>query len=394
MNDDHRVAEIRAIVQHLARALSTARLYSQEHPRMGAALAAILDPLQELLRKTPELTLVVVEEDLLYRGKPLDPSPHTRSVAKLLSSHGVGHVAFFAGVAASDFRQFLRWVGGEEKIAAFKKLRAKIRVGGVDVPASAEEGGEAPVTSVQELSEARLAELGSCYRAIGDEAPTDPRPLISLVAGFITAFRREANPLLALAPLRMVDEYTFTHSVDVGILNIAQGMSLGIEGQTLHDLGVAGMLHDAGKIFVDREIIGKPGQLNEAELAVMRTHPSRGAQYLMNQPGVSPLAVISAYEHHMRFDLQGYPSPGKGWTLNLASQVTMISDTFDALRTRRVYKAPWDFPKVCGHMLTLAGAQLNGDLIVNFLNLLAELGEDLPPLPEDGTVPVRQCYCE
>ena len=197
------------------------------------------------------------------------------------------------------------------------------------------------------------------------------------MAGFITAFRQSANPLLALVPIRMQDEYTFTHSIDVGILNIAQGMALGIEGQMLHDIGISGMLHDVGKIFVDKEILNKAGKLDDAEFAIIKEHPSRGAQYLMNQEGIPRLAVFSAYEHHMRYDLSGYPKIPEGWELNICSQMTMISDTFDALRTRRSYKAPWDFSKASGLMLGLAGSQLNPDLTLNFLKTLAHLGEDI-----------------
>jgi HD-GYP domain-containing protein (c-di-GMP phosphodiesterase class II) len=204
-----------------------------------------------------------------------------------------------------------------------------------------------------------------------------------MVSGFIEAFRQNANPFLALVPIRMQDEYTFTHSVDVGILNIAQGMALGIEGQMLHDIGIAGMLHDAGKIFVDREILNKPGKLDDYEFEMIKQHPTRGAQYLMNQDGIPRLAVFSAYEHHMRYDLTGYPKAPSGWALNIASQMTMISDTFDALRTRRTYKGSWDFSRVSGLLLSLSGTQLNPDLTLNFLKALAQMGEDIESFSED-----------
>lgn len=67
------------------------------------------------------------------------------------------------------------------------------------------------------------------------------------------------------------------------------------------------------------------------------------------------MAVICAYEHHMRYDLSGYPPPPNKWRLNLCSQITMISDTFDAIRTRRAYQSTLDFPKASGLMLKLAG---------------------------------------
>ena len=105
---------------------------------------------------------------------------------------------------------------------------------------------------------------------------------------------------MALVPLREMDEYTFTHSLNVCILNLAQGMSLGFKGQLLHDFGIAAMLHDVGKQFVPEEILNKPGNLEEDEWEFMRQHTLRGAEYLLNNPGIPRLAVICAFEHHMK----------------------------------------------------------------------------------------------
>lgn len=391
--DQHRLL-LQEILRQLSQVLATAALYAPGHPRVVAGISPVLDPLQQFLKREPELTLVIINDDLLFQGKPLDRNPHTVRVAKLLASLGAGHIRFLPGLDAADLRLLVRCVCGQQTLDALRGSQAKIRLGSVDVPTGEGEGAVTPIESFEQLNSAQLDELQTLFTGIGSQEPLNTRALVSLVAGFIVAFRREANPLLALVPLRRIDDYTFTHSINVGILNIAQGMSLGIEGQLLHDLGVGGMLHDAGKIFVDREIIQKPGKLTDEEWTIMRSHPARGAQYLMNQQGIPILAILSAFEHHMRFDLQGYPAPPTGWQLNLCSQMTMISDTFDALRTRRIYKDPWDFAKVSSHMLAIAGAQLNQDLVINFLKLLGELGETLPPLPPDDTVPVRQCYCE
>lgn len=115
----------------------------------------------------------------------------------------------------------------------------------------------------------------------------------------------------------------------------------------------------------------------------MKRHPSRGAQYLLNQPDVPRIAIITAFEHHMRFDRSGYPQVSASWELSLCSQMTMISDTFDALRTRRIYKDSWDLPKISGHMLNLGGAQLNPELTLNFLNVLKQMEARAPEHREE-----------
>ncbi|MFA5514873.1 MAG: HD domain-containing phosphohydrolase [Desulfuromonadales bacterium] len=391
-NDAQQVRRVQLLLGHLLRALTSASLYAPDHPQVLAAIPGILDPLQRYLAHRSELSLIFTREDILFAGKPLERNPQIRRIARIFADLEIGHIRFLPGVEAADLRQLIRCAAGQEDLAALKVPGSRVQVGSVEVPPTEEQ--EAQIASFEDLSPEQLDDLQALFGAIGAQDKIDVHNLVSIVKGFVTAFQREANPLLALAPLRRFDDYTFTHSINVGILNMAQGMSLGIDGQLLHDLGIAGMLHDAGKLFVDRKILNRPGKLTEEEWIIMRSHPSTGAQYLMNQEGIPTLAVIAAFEHHMRYNLQGYPPTPPGWRLNLASQMTMISDTFDALRTRRVYKDPWDFAKASGLMLEIAGTQLNPDLTMNFLKLLARLGEKLPPMAADEDVPARECYCE
>lgn len=369
-------------------AIGTAFLYSVDHPQVAHSIPRLAETLRQFLGDEGEQTLVFANDLILYQGKPLERDVHTDRLAKNFARQRIGFVRFSVGVTAVELRQLLRVVVGVEGRETLREQATTIRIGDIEVSDGSDGSGEVrAISSFEDLSQEELGRLVTLYEQIGNQEAFNLRDLTQMIAGFIAAFRREANPFLALAPLRMLDEYTFTHSVNVCILNLAQGMSLGIGGQTLHDLGVAGMLHDAGKIFVDKQIVNKPDRLTDAEWEIMKQHPSRGAQYLLNQPGVPRVAVVSAYEHHMRFDLNGYPKPPPGWRLNLASQMTMISDTFDALRTRRVYKEPWDFPKTSGHMCNLAGSQLNPDLTMNFLRVLGNMGEASPEARERGLVP-------
>jgi HD-GYP domain-containing protein (c-di-GMP phosphodiesterase class II) len=394
MSDNQNIIQLREILRHLAKVISSAALYSPEHPSVLSGIPGLIDPLQQFLAREPELSLIMADGVMLYLGKPLEQSPHVLRLARLFTKLGIGFVRIMPGVDAADLRQLIRCVCGIENLDILRTHSAKISIGLVDADTNGDDDSETTAETFGQLTVRQLENLKETYDGIARQDRTDFRHVISLVAGFVASFRREANPLMALVPIRNFDEYTFTHSINVGILNIAQGMSLGIEGLLLHDLGIAGMLHDTGKTFIDRQIIQKPGGLTEEEFAVVRSHPSYGAQYLMNQNGIPAVAVISAYEHHMRYDLQGYPKAPSSWQLNLCSQMTMVSDTFDALRTRRIYQGAWDFPKVCGRMLEVAGSQLNPDLTINFLKILATLGETLPEQPLDDAIPARNNYCE
>ena len=361
------------MIRNLAAALSTAALYSPDHPQVMEHYARLTDSFHSLLSKDAELLLALVDGELLYLGKPLAKTANVERLLRYGTEQKVGYIRFAKGFSTVELQQLVKVLLGKAQFDSLQQMTSEIQVGSVDI--SAEHAR--PIASFEDMTDEEKQGMQNQFDRVADQQDLEVEKISSVIAGFIEAFRQHANPLLALVPIRMQDEYTFTHSVDVGILNIAQGMALGIEGQMLHDIGMAGMLHDVGKIFVDREILNKPGKLDDHEFAMIKEHPSRGAQYLMNQAGIPRLALFSAYEHHMRYDLKGYPQPPQGWKLNICSQMTMISDTFDALRSSRAYDDSWDFSRASGLMLQLAGEQLNPDLTINFLRTLANMGEDI-----------------
>ncbi len=362
-------------LQQMSSILATAALYSLEHNRVALLLPRFQDTLSSLLNSQQELTFFSIKKDLLYDGKPLPGTPHTQRIASRLQSRNIEFISFHTGINYDEIILFFQVALGVAAVEDLDQQAPHIRYGLIDI----QDNNDAPrpIARFEELTPEELQSLEEFYASLSNKDECDIKETVQIVAGFVAAFQQQANPLLALVPLRMEDEYSFTHSLNVAILNIAQGMSLGLDEDLLRDVGVAGMLHDAGKIFIDKEIIRKPGQLTEEEWNKMRQHPSRGAQYLMSQDGIPKLAILTAFEHHMRYDQTGYPQMPKTWKTNVCSQMTMISDTFDALRTKRSYKEPWDLPKICGLLLNIAGTQLNPYLVMNFLKLLGKMGEDV-----------------
>jgi HD-GYP domain-containing protein (c-di-GMP phosphodiesterase class II) len=195
----------------------------------------------------------------------------------------------------------------------------------------------------------------------------------NLVTDLIAAIRHESSVLLSFSPLRVLDEYTFTHSTNVSILNLAQAMALGIKGEELHEIGVAALLHDTGKLYVPEEVLNKPGKLTDTEWESIRQHPQKGAEYLLENPGIPPLAVVVAYEHHMQYDNSGYPQVSKDWRQNICSQMTAISDFFDAMRTKRIYRDDLETNIIADQMAKMSGTAFNPILTRNFLVLIEQM---------------------
>jgi len=162
--------------------------------------------------------------------------------------------------------------------------------------------------------------------------------LEQVVWSLMDALQRATREILPLAPLKTHDDYTFVHSVNVSLLTLAQARSFGIEGSRLHAIGLAAFLHDIGKLKIPLEVLNKPGKLEGEEWRIMMSHAQEGATHLCGVEAVHPLAILVAYEHHMRYDGQpNYPIPRVNRRPTLASQLTSISDVYDAICTTRPY---------------------------------------------------------
>jgi HD-GYP domain-containing protein (c-di-GMP phosphodiesterase class II) len=374
MNSDH-IDTYREIVRQLVMAASTATLYAIDHPQVtrlcGAAHLSIVDAMGSEL----EIAMIAINDEIVMAEIPLKNCYYSERLARLLKSRGIGHLKILHKVTPAEIRQLVVAISRNKPGEDDARSTENIRFGKVEVRHSEEKGRE--IAGYEDLTEDELTTLVNTFDKIADRQSFDVAGITNIVTGFVGAIRNQFNPLLALVPLREMDEYTFTHSLDVCVLNLVQGMTLGITGPLLADIGVAGMLHDVGKIFIDREVLNKPGKLDEDEMAHMRQHPRRGAEYLLSCPGIPRLAVLSSFEHHMKYNLTGYPSAPSDWQLSLSSQMTMISDIFDALRTRRVYHTPSDFEQIERLLLEKAGNELNPSLTRNFLKVMKRLSVEL-----------------
>jgi HD-GYP domain-containing protein (c-di-GMP phosphodiesterase class II) len=148
--------------------------------------------------------------------------------------------------------------------------------------------------------------------------------------------------LVGLTTLRDYDDYTFTHSVNVCIFSVSIGKRLGLPRSQLFDLGMAALVHDVGKGRVPVEVLTKQGKFTPEEWRQMQGHTWLGALNLFKLRGLSDVpyrSMITAYEHHMKVDLTGYPESIRPRQLSVFSKIIAVADVFDAATSSRVYKA-------------------------------------------------------
>lgn len=170
----------------------------------------------------------------------------------------------------------------------------------------------------------------------------DAEQCLPLVDEIASSVERNPGALVSLARLKTHDTYSYMHSVAVCALMVSLGRRLGQDEAATREAGLAGLLHDIGKAMMPLEVLNKPGALTGAEYAVMKTHPERGGELLVEGRGASPIAIDVCLHHHERPDGTGYPHKLGGPALSLHARMGAVCDVYDAITSDRPYKDGWD----------------------------------------------------
>ena len=144
--------------------------------------------------------------------------------------------------------------------------------------------------------------------------------------------------MVNVVDLRTFDDYTFSHSVNVAVLSVVMGTVLGLNRTRLNDLAMGALIHDIGKVFIDRNVINKPGRLNTDEFLEMKKHSQKGYDYLKAHSQVSEQALKVVLLHHEQFNGNGYPFGYSGDQIDFFARIVCVADVYDALISDRPYR--------------------------------------------------------
>jgi HD-GYP domain-containing protein (c-di-GMP phosphodiesterase class II) len=371
--------EIFRVISNVNAAITNMRLYSDEHPQVHHYLENAHFELMKFLLDKPETTLLLFQDEFVCDQKPVRyRGPHVAQFIQTLGKLAIERITFVSGVTKQELHDLLRDLTSPEQ--EYVHSSDHIKLGKLDIridPEAAGPEGGLPLTQQAEtlaampsLCEAKLEDIKEIYSKIARHQRIDPRGLGDVVNTFVRAFSYGMSPIRMLASLKSVDEYTFTHVVNVCILTMSQAESLGFKGEHLYQIGIASALHDAGKLFVPAEILSKPGALTPEERSIIEAHTVRGARYILELEGLPKLSVLGALEHHIRYDGTGYPLISRGWKPNIVSQMIAISDVFDAMRSRRCYKEPKSVELIIKILKSEKGTAFNPVLVDNFIKLI------------------------
>lgn len=195
-----------------------------------------------------------------------------------------------------------------------------------------------------------------------------------LVQSMVDLMLQEESTLLGLTTLRSYDEYTYNHSVNVAILSIAMGQRLGYHKRELGELGMATLFHDIGKVELPLELLNKPSEFTPAEWEIIRKHPVYGVKTLLKLKGLQEQAIrmiMASFEHHLNYDLSGYPRLVTPRKVSLFGRIASIADCYDALTSARVYnRTPLVPDRALSFMMKKSGTAFDPILLKIFVNVV------------------------
>ena len=226
---------------------------------------------------------------------------------------------------------------------------------------------------VQEAREAYRSSALALDQVLSDVQlgrPIDTKACQALVKRNLESMLRTESAMLWLARLKSQDLYTSLHCLSVSILAMGFGTHLGLPDEKIELLGLAGLLHDVGKMKIDPAILNKPGKLTQEEFEHIKLHPSFGYQALCSQDDIPAAAVQAAHGHHERLDGRGYPQGLDGYQIPFITRVVTIVDAFDAITSHRAYDDARPIQTAYDVLRSGADKQFDGALVQEFIRWL------------------------
>lgn len=304
--------------------------------------------------------------------------------AQRFSSAGVQRIEFDTGVDASAYHAFLEELltrvalthGLRDRpIPAITAPRATpIRFGAVGVRGDAESEDEAIDAELEERERLDFSEEADVVTWMHDEVLASHHlPLAeaeAVVHSLAHAMHGSSRALIPLLTLKEFDQYTTTHALNVSVLAMGLSERLGLSPREVRNYGVAGLLHDLGKVKIPPEVLRKPGVLTAEEFELMRSHTVQGAKLILEADRHLDLSAVVAFEHHIMIDGGGYPTRCTRRDCHHASRLVHVCDVFDALRTHRPYRVAWDTASILAYIEKRIGTEFDPVIAEAFLSMI------------------------
>jgi putative nucleotidyltransferase with HDIG domain len=357
--------------------------YPASHPSIRQPMLELDKILAQALGRVPEVSWGVIDGAMFFEEHLfINPSTAIADMTNRMMEKDIGRIIVESGLSFDELQNFIRLFSA--KGSGIDALVERMGLEAISHIRLLRQGDEHVDTLEEELAEQDgendyLVTYGQALNAIRDICRDIERgripssaPVIRAVDRMVGITMQEPSTLIGLTMIKDYDSYTFNHCVNVGILSMALGASLGMDVMSVKLLGIAGELHDIGKTLISKQILNKPGKLSSDEFNEIKRHSELGNKIIREMDGLDPLIAQIVLGHHLRFNRCGYPEWAQKLPFNQMIDIIAIADTYDAITTLRVYQQPINPRSALNEMQKLTGTFLDGALVARFIEMMGK----------------------
>jgi putative nucleotidyltransferase with HDIG domain len=372
------MSEPASFLNAFAHALAVMTLYPEGHPSRESAIDSSYEDLSDLTKTGARPSFTFLDDEVVYGREALRDLKQW-AWGRRLTAAGIQRLEFERHVSRDEFETFLQEILARLTLSEIDTTEQRqvrslgVRFGAVGLQGQSEAPREPLAIATLNVT---LDEEAETLRWLQQEVESRGRiPLLeaeTVVRSLAVAMHRESHIVLPLVHLKEFDQYTTTHSLNVSVLSMGVAETIGCSPAQVRMFGVAGLLHDIGKIRIPLEVLTKPGKLSPEERELMNRHPADGARVIIQTDGDLDLAAVVAYEHHIMLNGGGYPTVHYSRGCALASRLVHVCDVYDALRTRRPYRDAWSSADAEAYLKDRSGIEFDPDLVAAFVKMLRD----------------------
>jgi HD-GYP domain-containing protein (c-di-GMP phosphodiesterase class II) len=388
-----------AFLRELAKARQSATLYPAGHPERLALGNELLQRVRALQDRTsPQHPSLFVDRGGFYLGPTLLPreSLALGKLAEDLERTGVESLTFAEGIGAEHLDRLLSVLAGDP---LDDHDLGGLRINVVRPLHRDEDQWEERLRELRRAYAGGITALRGAASRVAAGEPVDLAGASTVVSRLHDEVERDPGYGLLLSAVKSYDEYTYFHMVNVCLLSVALGQLIGLRRDQVMVLGLGGLLHDIGKVYVPHDVLMGTGRLDEEGWRLVQRHPVDGAGLLLSTgDGLYHPAASILLEHHAAYDRSGYPDLHDHGP-SVPSRLVAVADSFDAVTSKRSYRDPLDRHGALELLASAAGHGLDPRAVVAFQRLLGRFpigslvrltnGETAVVVRQDGKDPAR-----
>ena len=319
-------------------AISSLKLYPATHPSVTNTVDELYISLRKLIGEKNRIVIAVTRNIPVLDGIPIyESNSHLQAFTKLIQEKGIELIIIKSSLKKKELAPFIELINKKQDEIETDDLNFQLEKQDVKSVLIKD------INFTENTKKTYFSAIGTIAKTLDDVRLGNKINVYEnkrAVKGLVNSILIDKTALLSLSMIKNFDDYLYSHSVNVCIIATALAEEIGFSDDDINSIGLGALLHDIGKLKTPKEVLLKPGKLNEQEWKTMKMHPASGFELINDLKGVEEIIGRMVYEHHMRPNVKGYPQLKENVKPIVESQVIAIADTYDACTTLRPYQTP------------------------------------------------------